>query len=129
MDKEKYYKYMFLVSACYNILNSLIFIIISIGKDAAIFAAFGVLLPNSMVWLQLSLLLILILGLGYIIVAMDLSQNHGLVIIGGISKVVFCIITIIYLALGEVGIMVVLLGGVDIIFVCLFVEFLLKYNK
>jgi len=129
MEKEKYYKYLFLLSACYNILNALIFIIISLLKDPAIFTMFGVLMPNSMVWLQLSLLLILILGLGYIIVAMDISQNHGLVIIGAISKVVFCIITIIYLALGEVGIMVVLLGGVDILFVCLFVEFLLRYNK
>ena len=129
MDKEKYYKYMFLFSACYNILNSLIFIIISIGKDASIFAAFGVIMPNSMIWLQISLLLILILGLGYIIVAMDLSQNHGLVIIGGISKVMFCIVTIIYFALEEIGLMVVLLGGLDILFVCLFIEFLLKYNK
>jgi len=82
-----------------------------------------------MIWLQLSLLLILILGLGYIIVAMDISQNHGLVIIGGISKVVFFIITVIYLGLSEVGIMVVLLGGVDILFVCLFTEFLVKYDK
>ena len=129
MDKEKYYKYLFLLSACYNILNALIFIIVSLLKDPAIFAMFGVLMPNSMVWLQLSLLLILILGLGYIIVAMDISQNHGLVIIGGISKVVFFIITLIYFVLSEVGIMVVLLGGVDILFVCLFAEFLLKYNK
>ena len=129
MDKEKYYKYVFLVAACYNILNGLIFIIISLLKDAAIFTTFGVPMPNSMIWLQLSLLLILILGLGYVIVAMDISQNHGLVIIGGISKVVFFIITLIYFGLSEVGIMVVLLGGVDILFVCLFTEFLLKYNK
>jgi len=98
-------------------------------KDAAIFTTFGVPMPNSMLWLQLSLLLILLLGLGYIIVAMDISQNHGLVIIGGISKVVFFIITLIYFGLSEVGVMVVLLGGVDILFVCLFTEFLLKYNK
>ncbi len=129
MDKEKYYKYLFLLAACYNILNALIFIVVSLLKDPAIFTLFGVLMPNSMIWLQLSLLLILILGLGYIIVSMDLSQNHGLVIIGGISKVVFFIITLIYFVLGEVGIMVVLLGGVDILFVCLFAEFLLKYNK
>ena len=129
MDKEKYYKYLFLLAACYNILNALIFIIVSLLKDPAIFILFGVLMPNSMAWLQLSLLLILIFGIGYIIVAMDISQNHGIVIIGGISKVVFFIITVIYLGLSEVGIMVVLLGGVDILFVCLFAEFLLKYNK
>lgn len=129
MDKEKYYKILFLSASIYNILTSLIFIIVSILKEATIFTAFGVPMPNSMVWLQLSLLLILILGLGYIIVAMDISQNHGLVIIGGISKVVFFIITLIYLGLSEVGIMVVLLGGVDILFVCLFAEFLVKYGK
>jgi len=129
MDKEKYYKIMFLFASIYNILTSLIFIIISILKDATTFTTFGVPMPNSMIWLQLSLLLILILGLGYIIVAMDISQNHGLVIIGGISKVVFFIITVIYLGLSEVGIMVVLLGGVDILFVCLFTEFLVKYDK
>jgi len=96
MDKEKYYKYLFLLAACYNILNALIFIVVSLLKDPAIFTLFGVLMPNSMVWLQLSLLFILIFGIGYLIVAMDLSQNHGIVITGGMAKVVFFIITIIH---------------------------------
>ena len=129
MDKEKYYKYMFLFAGSYNILNGLIFLIISFSKDGAIFNMFGVPLPNSMMWLQLSLLLILIFGIGYFIVGMDISQNQGLVVIGGISKVVFFIMTIIYFVLSEVGLMIVLLGGVDILFVCLFAEFLLKHGK
>jgi len=134
MDKEKYYKYLFLFSATYNILNGTIFIITSVAITS-LFPTFGVAIPPSMIWLQLSLALIMIFGIGYIIVAMDISQNHGIVIIGGISKMLFFLMTLGYYIYGlvdpndHVGILVVLLGGVDVIIVCLFAEFLLKYGK
>ncbi len=134
MDKEKYYKYMFLFSACYNVLISSSFIIVSVAMTD-LFDDFGVPIPPSMLWLQLSLGLIIIFGIGYIIVAKDLSQNHGIVIIGGISKVLFFLLTLGYYIYDlidpstHLGLIVVLLGGFDIVLVCLFTEFLLKYGK
>jgi hypothetical protein len=127
MDKKKYYRYLFLIAALYNIINSTIFIGISIfGVD--LFPLFGVAVPPSMIWLQLSLFLILIFGIGYIYVSRDLEKNRGLVITGGLSKLIFFIMTLIYFISGDVNILIVLLGGIDMIMAILFIEFLVK-NK
>jgi hypothetical protein len=127
MDKKKYYRYLFLIAALYNILNSVIFIGISIfGVD--LFPLFGVAVPPSMIWLQLSLFLILIFGIGYIFVFRDLGKNRGIVVIGGLAKLTFFIVILIYFVLGDVNILIVLLGGIDLIMVILFIEFLIN-NK
>ncbi len=126
MNKKLYYKYLFIVAALYNIVNSVIFIFISIFATE-LFPLFGVALPPSMIWLQLSLILILIFGIGYFIVSRDLEKNHGLVLIGAFAKLMFFILTLMYFILGDVNILIVLLGGIDLIMVCLFIEFLLKF--
>ena len=127
MNKKLYYKYLFIVAALYNIVNSVIFIFISIFATE-LFPLFGVAVPPSMIWLQLSLILILIFGIGYIIVSRDLEKNHGLVFIGAFAKLMFFILVLIYFIVGDVNILIVLLGGVDLIMVFLFIEFLLKYE-
>ena len=127
LDKKKYYKYLFLIAALYNILNSVIFIGISIF-GVGLFPLFGVAVPPSMIWLQLSLFLILIFGIGYIYVSRDLEKNRGLVITGGLAKLTFFIIVLSYFISGDVNILIVLLGGIDMIMVILFIEFLVK-NK
>ena len=127
MDKKNYYRYLFLIAALYNILNSVIFIGISIfGVD--LFPLFGVAVPPSMIWLQLSLFLILIFGIGYIFVFRDFGKNRGIVVIGGLAKLTFFIIVLVYFVLGDVNILIVLLGGIDLIMVILFIEFLIN-NK
>ncbi|TFG19011.1 MAG: hypothetical protein EU533_07175 [Promethearchaeota archaeon] len=127
MDKKKYYKYLFLIAALYNILNSVIFLGISIF-GVALFPLFGVAVPSSMIWLQLSLFLILIFGIGYILVSRDMENNRGLVFTGALAKLTFFIIALTYYILGDVNLLIVLLGGIDLIMVILFIEFLLK-NK
>ena len=127
MDKKKYYRYLFLIAALYNILNSVIFIGISIF-GVELFPLFGVAVPPSMVWLQLSLFLILIFGIGYIIVSRDLEKNRGLVLTGALSKLTFFMIALSYFILGDVNFLIVILGGIDLILVILFIDFLVK-NK
>lgn len=127
MDKENYYKYMFIISGIYNCLNATIFITVSLAMPD-IFPLFGVAVPISNVWLHLSLILIAIFGIGYFIVATNLKENHGIIIIGTISKLCFFVITLIYWILGDLGIIIVLLGSVDILFAILFIEFLFKYK-
>ena len=127
MDKEKYYKYMLLAAALYNWVNSTIFIIASLAMPD-IFPMFGVVVPISNVWLHLALVFIFIFGIGYFMVSINLKENHGLIVIGAMAKVSFFLITLIYMVLEDVGILVVLLGGIDILFVCLFIEFLFKYE-
>ena len=128
MDKKKYYKYLFLVAALYNILNSVIFIGISIF-GVGLFPLFGVAVPPSMIWLQLSLFLILIFGIGYIFVSRDLDKNRGLVITGALAKLTFFIIALSYFILGDVNILIILLGGIDMIMVILFIQFLVKHKE
>jgi len=128
LDKRKYYKGVFIFAALYNIINAIIFIIISI-MATDMFSTFGVEIPPSMVWLQLSLILILIFGIGYIIVSRNLEENHGIVIIGAIAKTMFFLLSILYFVLGDINILIVLLGSVDIITVVLFVEFLFNFKK
>ena len=128
MDKEKYYKILFIVAALYNILNACIFILISIVATD-LFPLFGVAIPPSMVWLQLSLILIALLGLGYFLVSRDISKNHGLVFIGGLAKLFFFLMSLIYFFKGDLNILIVILGSIDLTMVILFSEFLLYQNK
>ena len=128
MNKEKYYKILFIVSALYNIINAVTFILVSIVATD-LFPLFGVEIPPSMIWLQLSLILIALLGVGYIMVSRDISKNHGLVLIGSLAKLSFFLLTLIYFFLGDVSILIVLLGGIDLIMVFLFIEFLIFQSK
>lgn len=125
MNKEKYYKILFLVAALYNIINSVTFILVSIVATD-LFPFFGVEIPPSMIWLQLSLILIALLGVGYILVSRDISKNHGLVFIGGLAKLSFFLMSLLYFFIGDLNILIVLLGSVDLIMVILFMEFLVK---
>ena len=128
MNKEKYYKILFLVAALYNIINSVIFILVSLVATD-LFPLFGVEIPPSMIWLQLSLILIALLGVGYIMVSRDISKNHGLVFVGGLAKLSFFLMSLIYYFIGDLNILIVLLGSVDLIMVILFIEFLNSQNK
>jgi len=127
MDKENYYKYMLIIAGLWNCLNAIIFFIISIAFPE-LFAIFGVAIPISNVWIHLALMLIGAVGIGYIMVSMNLKENHGILILGAFAKILVFIIFLTYMIMGDVGILVVLLGVGDVIFACLFIEFLLKYE-
>ena len=128
MNKEKYYKFMLICAGLYNCINAVVFIISSIFI-LEVFPSFGVAVPISMIWLHLTLIFIIVYGIGYFMVSMNLEKNHGIIVIGAIAKVMFFIMTLIYMFLGDVNILVVTLGSIDLLFVCLFIEFLLKYEK
>lgn len=128
MNKEKYYKILFIVAALYNIIISVAFISVSVVATE-LFPLFGVEISPSMIFLQLSLILIALLGVGYIMVSRDISKNHGLVLIGGLAKLSFFLMSLIYYFIGDLNILIVLLGSVDLIMVILFIEFLISQNK
>ena len=128
MNKEKYYKILFLVAALYNIINSMTFILVSIVATD-LFPFFGVEIPPSMIWLQVCLILIALLGVGYILVSRDISKNHGLVFIGGLAKLSFFLMSLAYFFVGDLSILIVFLGSIDLVMVILFTEFLMTQNK
>jgi len=128
MDKNTYYKYLFVVGATWNILASLSFIMTSIFMRSA-FPAYGIAIPISMIWLQSFLFLVANLGIGYLIVSLDISKNHGIVVIGIIAKIGYFLISLAYFVIGDIGILTLLFAGVDIIFSILFIEFLINYKN
>ena len=128
MDKKAYYRYLFIIGAAWNILASLSFILTSIFMRSA-FPAYGIAVPISMIWLQSFLFLVANLGVGYFIVSLDISKNHGIVIIGIIAKLGYFLISLNYFIIGDIGLLTLLFAGVDIIFSILFIEFLINYKK
>jgi hypothetical protein len=128
MDKKIYYKYLFIIGATWNILASLSFILTSIFMRSA-FPAYGIVVPISMIWLQSFLFLVANLGIGYFIVCMDISKNHGIVVIGIIAKLGYFLISLIYFIIGDIGFLTLSFASVDILFSILFIEFLLNHKK
>ena len=112
----------------WNLIVSTSFILTSIFLIST-FPAYGVAVPPSMIWLQSTLFLVIVLGIGYFIVSKDITKNHGIVIIGIIAKLGFFTICLIYFILGDIGILTLLLASVDIAFSLLFIEFLLNLKK
>jgi hypothetical protein len=128
MEKKDYYKYMCLLAALWNIGASLLFLILSI-IDKSIFLTMGMQIPPSLFFLHVFIFLVISFGIGYILVSRDINKNHGVVIIGIIGKISFFICALIYMLLGDANFLLVVLGIVDIFFVCLFIEFLINFKK
>ena len=128
MDKKEYYKFLFIIGALFNWVNSLTFLFLSIF-DPAIFSDLGTSYPPTLFFLHSLLALIFTYGIGYFIVGLDINKNHGVVILGIVSKLLFFTFCVIYFALGDIDIMIVILGSGDFIFACLFFEFLINYKK
>jgi len=127
-NKKTYYKDLFVFVGFWNLIVSTSFIITSIFLVST-FPTYGVAVPPSMIWLQSTLFLVIVLGIGYFIVSKDITKNRGIVIIGIIAKLGFFTICLIYFILGDIGILTLLIASVDIAFSILFIEFLLNFKK
>jgi len=128
MDKNFIYKNMFRFMAGYDILISAICLVASFAPEI-FFPTFNMPIPSTMVWLQMTVLLIMCLGIGHLIVSMDIKNNHGVLIVGGIARALTATVMFIYFALGEIGLSIALLGIGDYIFIGLYVEFFLYQRK
>ncbi len=71
----------------------------------------------------------MLLGVGYIIVSQDITKNYGLILIGGLAKLSFFLMRLIYSFIGDLNILIVLLGSIDLIIAISFIEFLMSQNK
>jgi hypothetical protein len=127
MEKRIYYKFLFLIGGIWNILASSSLIVMSIFLES-IFPIFGITIPPSKIWLHSTLFLVAVLGIGYFIVSRDTSKNHEIVILGTIAKIGFFLLCLIYFILGDIGVLTLMVAGVDIVFAALYIEFLI-YSK
>ena len=128
MERDKYYKILFIGGAFFNWINGFTFIFLSL-LDPEIFSLFGTSEPPTMLFLHALLLLIITYGLGYFIVGLNIEKNEGVVVLGIVSKLSFFFCCLVYYLLGDVAIIMVFLASGDFIFACLFAEFLLYKRK
>ncbi|MQA31783.1 MAG: hypothetical protein GEU82_18435 [Luteitalea sp.] len=69
---------------------------------------------------------VMLFGIGYAVVGLDLARNHTIVVLGAFGKTLFSLAVARYYLLGEVNFVLACLLVADMIQVCVFVEFLLR---
>jgi len=129
MNKSTYYKNLYLISGLWNLGAAIPFWLGAIFMPSFAFGIVGMAVPTVLFPYHAMYGLIISFGVGYIIVSRDITKNHAILVTGIIAKVLFLIDCFITVALKEANVMLVLIGIVEIIFVCLFLEFLLSVKK
>jgi hypothetical protein len=129
MNKSKYYKNLFLIGGLWNLGASVPCWLGGIFMPDFVFGILGMAVPAVMFPHHVMYGLIISFGIGYIIVSRDITKNHAILVVGIIAKVIFLIACVITVALKEANVLLVLMGIVEIIFFCLFLEFLLSVKK
>jgi len=128
MERKNYYKYLFLISAIWNFIIGLVFIVLSPLADSLV-PMFGMEVPPSLVFYHSFFGFVIVFGIGFYLVARDINKNHGIVVLGAIEKFYVFILFLIYFVLGYSNFLPILFVIVDLIFGCLFVEFLISFKK
>jgi hypothetical protein len=129
MERTVYYKWLFIVGAIFNWIMATSFTLLSIFFYSTIFSLFGSVAPTTLFFLHSLLGLIAVYGIGYFIVGLDITKNRGIVYLGILSKLTFFSYCLIYYLLGDLTIIIVILGSFDFFFACLFIEFLLTQKQ
>lgn len=120
MQKQHYYRKLFLISAAWNLLLAGSALAVQlwqfIAADTALFPGWQ--FPIGYLYF------VFVFGVGYYLVARDLDNNHGIVQLGILGKVGVFAIFMADFIWGAGDLTQTLIGGVDLLFALLFIEFL-----
>jgi hypothetical protein len=128
MEKRGYYRIMFFIAGIENIIAALPLWFLGLSGSEA-FELSGMAAPPSLFFFHATMWFIVVFGIGYIIVGRDTGKNHGIAVIGVLSKTAFGIDTIAAVVLAEAIPALVVFGVWDLLFAVLFVEFLVWTKK
>ncbi len=128
LERKNYYKYLFLIGAIWNLVVGFLFIALSPLADS-VFPLFGMESPTSLVFFQGFFGLTSLFGIGYYLVSRNIEKNHGIILLGVIGKFYLFILFLIYFIIGASNFLPVATVIVDLVFGCLFVEFLISIRK
>jgi len=122
LDKKAYYKYLFIIAAIWNLM---------IGIPLLLGSFFGTsgFQALSLMYYQGFLLAVLVFGIGYLMVGLDLENNHLVIILAVIAKALIFLIFLVYYISGDLPLYQMLVGVGDLIFSILFIEFLFNFKK
>jgi hypothetical protein len=135
MNKAKYYKYMFIVNGLGYILSAVIFAILAPTVEGFLQLwgfekdALGTYSNGALFWLYSYLILIAMYGFMYVLVGLDITKNHLIISSGMIMKVAYFIIWLVFYLVGICKWEFLVVGGIDLIFMALFIEFFVNYGK
>ena len=119
---------MFLVAAIWNWVLAIGFLSLS-RIDINLFLAFGLDIPNTMLWFDSFMGMVFVFGIGFYIVSKNMNENHGLILMACFEKFIVFIIPTSWFILGQASIWVLGFVTVDLIFGLLFIEDLLAIRK
>jgi hypothetical protein len=120
MPKEDYYQKLFFIGAIWNWVATLTFIL----GYKILFPLFGMPLPVYPVFFLMFLGICFVFGIGYYWVSTDLKNNHGIVKMGIIGKLLVFVGLIWAGTTGQVHFIMIGPGIVDLVFAILFIKFL-----
>jgi hypothetical protein len=121
-SSESGYKKFFYVAAAYNLGMGLVFFLF-FSRLMALFAMPQP--PRELVaFNQLGIVLAMVYGIGYFMVARDLYSHTGIVLLGAIGKISVFFIFLYHLLFSGLAPMIFLVGVGDLIFSIFFIRFL-----
>jgi hypothetical protein len=125
---------MFITSGIYSIVAATIFGVLApiLEPFMNLFGLEKITLSNTqgaIIWMYCFLLLIGIYGFMFILVGIDITKNHLVVSSGMIAKVLLAIILLVFFILNACDWPVLILGGIDLIWTALFIEFYVNFKK
>ncbi len=128
MDREQYHRLLFLIAALWNWTLAIAFFALP-RIDVGYFAAFGLEIPNTMLWFDSLMGLIFVFGIGFYFVSQNMMENHGLIMMALFEKTWIFLAGVSWFFLGQASLWVVLFATVDLIFGILFIEDLIAIRK
>jgi hypothetical protein len=129
MDKRKFYKYVFLTGALWNIAVGAIFTLLTLFALPLAAELFELEIPPSLVFIFGFLALVFAIGIGLYTVSIDINKNHGVVIMCAVEKYLVFIVFLIFFLKGDYNVGLLLPVIVDLIYGILFTEFLINYKN
>jgi hypothetical protein len=127
LEKKRYYKYLFLSGAIWNIFVAISCILASIYL-LDISSLFGMKKPPNLMWFHLYFGYVFIFGIGFYYVSKDINKNHVVVLLGILEKLLVFVASLIYFILADINSIAISLVFIDLIYACLFIEFLINYE-
>ena len=122
MDREVYYKWLFLIAGIYNIVIALPILFVY----PFMLPALGLPLPNYTIWMNLFFAYVILFGGAFIWISTSIKEHKNIAILGLIEKIIASLF-FIPTALQFQSVMLLVFGVIDLIYAVLFAEFL--YNS
>ena len=129
MEKNKYYKNMFLIAALWNWMIGIIFFLLTIFMLPTLAAQYDLEIPPSLIFIHGFLGVVFVIGIGFFLVSRDITKNHGIVQMCVVEKFLVFILFLAYFFIGAYNFLLVIPTIIDLLFGILFLEFLKNFKK